>query len=366
MQHLILRFYSLCFVLLTLTFQQGYAQISITQSDMLSLAGNAWMYYQTEDDSLTVDVGSPGTNQTWDLRAISYMDTQTVTISFASAASTPYASNFPMANLAAITTLGDSTSTATNYNYWQVNPNRLIILGNASEYTGAIDTVLYKTESDTAALLPLTYGSSWTNLSSDTVVLFPGFGYTEFDTSFSTVDGWGTVRLAAGDFPCLRIQELHSYRSQTISGGVVIDEEYEQYVGYIWITKDNYFVAGIDSRYGDSDPNFTISDSYFYLADASQVLSIADRIESSGIRMEPLYPNPVSAETHIAFELEKTTQVAIHLQNLQGQRVASVLQSTLPAGKHDLTWDVSHLPAGMYFCTLIANGVSQSQKIVIQ
>ena len=357
---------ALFFLLTSLAFHPAEAQISINQNDLLGLIGKSYEYLQADDDSVTVDVGSPGANQVWDLRNIAYTDTLYGSIQFAAPASTPHAAFFPQSNFVILSEFIDDSSSFINYGYGQVEAGFYATLGSATDYTGAFDTTIVDVEVDTVAILPLNYGNTWSSTSSDTTEFFPGFGFIILDTTASTVDGWGTVRLGAGDFACLRIREESSFRSKTIAAGQVISDELTQSLAYIWLTKDNYFVASISSQDGETDPNFTLASSYFYLKGAVST-GIADRIEASGARLLSIFPNPVSGEMYIPFELEAAAEVAIRIQNLHGSQVATVLESHLPAGPHELTWSAAQqLPAGMYLCTLTVNGLSQSRKIVIQ
>ncbi len=365
-KHLPSRICALFALLTSLAFHQAEAQISINQSDLLGLIGNNYEYVQVGDDSVTVNVGSPGANQVWDLRNIAYTDTLYGLISFAAPASTPHAAFFPQSNFVIISELIDTSDSFTDYEYGNVETGFYITLGSATDYTGTFDTTIVDVRVDTNIVLPLNYGNTWSITSADTTEFIPGSGFINLDTTTSTVDGWGTVRLEAGDFACLRIREESSYRSVTVVSGQVLSDELTQSLAYIWLTKDNYFVASINSQDGETDPNFTVASNYFYFKGAGST-GIADRIEASGARLLPIFPNPVSGEMYIPFELEAAAEVAIRIQNLHGSQVATVLESQLPAGPHQLAWSAAQqLPAGMYLCTLTVNGISQSRKIVIQ
>ena len=86
--------------LLILTVATTYGQIIINSGDLLGLIGET---HQVESygsgSTITVDVGSAGPNQSWDLSGISFIDPLTFTLEFISPGNSPFADNFPLANL---------------------------------------------------------------------------------------------------------------------------------------------------------------------------------------------------------------------------------------------------------------------------
>ena len=85
------------FVLLTVS----YGQITITSSDILGLIGESQVAESDSSGSvITVDVGSAGENQTWDLTTISFPDPIETSLNYLSPGDTPFADDFPGANLA--------------------------------------------------------------------------------------------------------------------------------------------------------------------------------------------------------------------------------------------------------------------------
>ncbi|MEZ4828716.1 MAG: T9SS type A sorting domain-containing protein [Bacteroidia bacterium] len=81
-----------------------------------------------------------------------------------------------------------------------------------------------------------------------------------------------------------------------------------------------------------------------------------------------VYPNPTSGAFHLSFTLDKNTTVSASLWNLQGQRIASLVEpKQLPAGAHQLNWsDFPAIPAGTYILRMEANGVSMARPLIFQ
>jgi hypothetical protein len=83
------------------------------------------------------------------------------------------------------------------------------------------------------------------------------------------------------------------------------------------------------------------------------------------VALYPNYPNPFNPETEIGFDLTQTTLVSVSVYDILGQHVATLASGILAAGHHSVYFDGSDLPAGAYFCRLIAAGITQTQKMVL-
>ena len=61
------------------------------------------------------------------------------------------------------------------------------------------------------------------------------------------------------------------------------------------------------------------------------------------------YPNPFNPTTTIPFDLPEVSRVKIQVYDLAGREVAIIANELYPAGSHQVTFDGSGLPSGMYF-----------------
>ena len=77
------------------------------------------------------------------------------------------------------------------------------------------------------------------------------------------------------------------------------------------------------------------------------------------------YPNPFNPTTNISFTLPKAEYVTLEVYNSIGKKVARMLDSKIKAGSHDMRFDASALPSGIYFYRLQAGGFSQVRKMVL-
>jgi hypothetical protein len=78
------------------------------------------------------------------------------------------------------------------------------------------------------------------------------------------------------------------------------------------------------------------------------------------------YPNPFNPSTMLQFDLGRSAKVTLKVYNVLGQEVVTLLNDTpLSAGAHQVEFDGSHLPSGVYIYSLISDGYSASKKMVL-
>ncbi|PAP75367.1 lamin tail domain-containing protein [Rubrivirga marina] len=77
------------------------------------------------------------------------------------------------------------------------------------------------------------------------------------------------------------------------------------------------------------------------------------------------FPNPFGGETTIRFNAPHTADVQMHMYNVLGQRVATLVDGDVPAGTHTLRLDGSAFASGVYFYVLQTGDVRLVQQMVI-
>ena len=89
--------------------------------------------------------------------------------------------------------------------------------------------------------------------------------------------------------------------------------------------------------------------------------------ESSPTLLKANYPNPFESSTTLPFSLSKESYVTIAIIDIQGRKVAHLLQEAVRhAGEHIVTFDASSLASGTYFFRMIAQPVSGNSEAIIQ
>ena len=69
----------------------------------------------------------------------------------------------------------------------------------------------------------------------------------------------------------------------------------------------------------------------------------------SKFALEANYPNPFHAKTLIRYALPEQTPVRHSVYDVRGRRVAVLVAAEQPAGRHEVAFEASALPSGVYF-----------------
>jgi hypothetical protein len=68
--------------------------------------------------------------------------------------------------------------------------------------------------------------------------------------------------------------------------------------------------------------------------------------------LEQNYPNPFNPKTMIGYWLQTIGEVELAVYNVQGQKVAILVNEIKQAGHHSVSWDASDVPSGVYYYSL--------------
>ena len=77
------------------------------------------------------------------------------------------------------------------------------------------------------------------------------------------------------------------------------------------------------------------------------------------------YPNPFNPTTTINFMLKKAGPVELVIYNIQGQKVATLVDAKMKAGTHSVTWNGSNLASGVYFYKLTSGDFTNVKKMML-
>lgn len=82
-------------------------------------------------------------------------------------------------------------------------------------------------------------------------------------------------------------------------------------------------------------------------------------------RLNQNYPNPFNPTTEISFTLLRQEHTKLSVYNVLGKEVATIVNSTLPAGLNTFTFDAANLSSGTYIYKLETESFVQARKMVV-
>ena len=78
------------------------------------------------------------------------------------------------------------------------------------------------------------------------------------------------------------------------------------------------------------------------------------------------YPNPFNPTTTIKVDNPKNENLKIIIYNILGQKVATVFNGNLSAGRYSFRWNADNFSSGIYFCRMTAGSYTSVKKMVLE
>jgi hypothetical protein len=107
--------------------------------------------------------------------------------------------------------------------------------------------------------------------------------------------------------------------------------------------------------------------STFTVVDTAGVTGINDQIggKAAGFALHQNYPNPFNPSTMIKFELDKEQFVSLSVYNTAGEEIAVLAHQQMQAGVHQVMFNASNLPSGLYLAKLRAGTHNNIIKMLL-
>jgi hypothetical protein len=139
-------------------------------------------------------------------------------------------------------------------------------------------------------------------------------------------------------------------------GNEVFSENEIWTIPYVYMDLDPLFLSEpIQFRYVQ-DFDYTI---YDFPIDGVDELN-------NGIEVTQNYPNPAKGTTTVTFSLKEPAKLSFEILNITGQKVFEIPPQKYSNGQHQISFDVSQLPGGVYFYTLTSGEGQVSRKMIVE
>jgi len=104
---------------------------------------------------------------------------------------------------------------------------------------------------------------------------------------------------------------------------------------------------------------------YYEEGAVSSVLDPITMQDMDQVELYQNYPNPFRGQTHISYCLQESDEVEIIVFDFLGKRVATLISTRQPAGKHQVSWDASSYTSGIYILRLRAGPHYKHRKMIL-
>jgi PKD repeat protein len=87
-------------------------------------------------------------------------------------------------------------------------------------------------------------------------------------------------------------------------------------------------------------------------------------VETVGANTISVTPNPFNTTTSFNVNLTASSDVEITVYDVMGQKVETIRDEQMNAGKHEIAWTPANLAAGVYFVQMTIDGKVTTKRIV--
>jgi hypothetical protein len=123
--------------------------------------------------------------------------------------------------------------------------------------------------------------------------------------------------------------------------------------------------ATIASQFGSIDPIFYNAWDFDNRRPAISTSVNEPTVVPDVYSLSQNFPNPFNPTTSITFGLPKASDVTLKVYNLLGQEMATLVQSSMKAGVHTVSFDATRLSTGIYYSQITAGDFVSLRKMVL-
>ena len=131
-----------------------------------------------------------------------------------------------------------------------------------------------------------------------------------------------------------------------------------------YASSSSYFTRSGRPMYSPMNIKLTVTDTYSKLtrADSVTVTIIPD---PPFVSLGENYPNPFNPTTFIRFSLPAARHVSLTVYDAAGRKVRSLADDTFMKGTHEVSFDASSLPSGLYFYTIRIDDYEETRSMML-
>lgn len=159
--------------------------------------------------------------------------------------------------------------------------------------------------------------------------------------------------------------DISNSRFTGLEGNIFID--YSQGVDF-----DSCMVDFIQIEFSDSICGYNSTFTKRYIHESTNIFlggegvaSVSEDILPTEFTLAQNHPNPFNSTTTIEFTLPVSNQVTLTIFNSLGRKVETLVDGEMEAGNHQVNFDASGLPSGIYLYILQADGQTFTNQMLL-
>lgn len=322
----------------------SYAQITLTSANTPAAGDD---YIAQGCDTTGVEPGNSGADVTWDFSSL-IPEGEAVTDQYVTPGSTPYSSSFPTATI--VQNVYNSI-----FLYYKVTET-------SQSFLGMGNSVMLEVYDDPELLIsfPFTFNSTLTDPFSGSYDVL-GITTYHFGTHTLTADAYGTLKLPTGTYNnVLRVKSVNDAKdSMYIFGTSNVNHDIN--VSWLWYTASGrYPLFEIVKTTSTTQSGTYHSKAVAYRSGGTFIA------EKNTLHSIFISPNPVTDAANIKVNCQQACSAIINVLDLAGNKMQTVFIGSLFPGVNNFQFNRGQLSPGMYLLEVIADGVRDEAKIIVQ
>lgn len=346
----------------------AFGQITVTHTDLQQPVGTMLVYNGNtnlpEANYLAMD-NSPASDYTWDVTNWTMLPIGGSTM--VNPATAPYSASFPTANQCFHTGNGTTGS----WSYSRLDQNGWSNLGWALVQPPQADMINIFTDASLDWKLPLSNGLAWVSVMSYTLEFDSTSSTRVVDTTWYTVNGWGTLKRGNKTESVLRTKGVSKNVSVLTSNNIEFPPQTTNREAIHFISKNPKAQFTLSKSSSGGQTYYSASGSFEFFSGPTDVKEeLVSEVVPADFEVAQNTPNPFNPATAITYSVANTADVQFDIINILGERVISQQLGTKAPGTYQLTWDGRSrsgdiVPSGIYFYRLTAGDKAITRKMIL-
>jgi hypothetical protein len=172
------------------------------------------------------------------------------------------------------------------------------------------------------------------------------------------------TRIDVDNFVLKQLSTPYRWLSVENMSGVTFEQESNEAVL-------NFNTRGLDAGTYETTLTVTTNDPENRIIEVPVTLSVNDVVSNEmattpeAVTLSQNYPNPFNPTTSINYTLNRPGKVQLEIFNMQGQRVATLVNDNKGAGDYEINFDASNLASGIYVYRLQAGTTMLTKKMAL-